>query len=371
MDISLKQDIQERCAKEQPMSCNPIDRAAAFCETYSLQLPILMAPMAGACPASLSIAVANAGGMGACGCLMMQPEEIINWAKEMRASSNGVFQLNVWIPDPEPVRDANHEAEVREFLGQWGPEVSPEDAECPPLNFDAQCDAMLAVGPHVISSIMGIYPAPFLVRMKERGIKWFATVTSVTEALAAEAAGADVIIAQGLEAGGHRGSFNTEDVSRSLVGLFALLPAVVDAVKVPVVATGGVADARGVAAALLLGASAVQIGTGLLRTPEAKIASLWADAIGTALPEDTVSTRAFSGRLGRSIRTAYTEAANKGPIPAPYPIQRNITKAMRASATDIDRMQAWAGQSAGLTRAEPAVELITDLWSTAKELLSS
>ena len=353
------------------MSSNALDRVVAFCEAYGLQIPILMAPMAGACPASLSIAVANGGGMGACGCLLMQPAQIISWTQQMRASSNGPFQLNAWIPDPEPVRNMCHEAEVREFLGQWGPEVSLEDAEAPSVDFDVQCDAMLAVGPHVISSIMGIYPAPFVARMKERGVKWFATVTSVREALAAEAAGADVIIAQGIEAGGHRGSFNTEDVSRSLVGLFALLPAVVDAVKVPVVATGGIADARGVAAAVLLGASAVQIGTGLLRTPEAGIASPWADAIGTALPEDTVPTRAFSGRLGRSIRTAYIEAAEKGPIPAPYPIQRNITKAMRASATDIDRMQAWAGQSAGLTRAEPAAELISDLWSTAKGLLQS
>ena len=108
-----------------------------------------------------------------------------------------------------------------------------------------------------------------------------------------------------------------------------------------------------------------------LRTPEAKIASAWAAAIGTALPEDTVTTRAFLGRFGRSIRNAYTEAAEKGPIPAPYPIQRNITQAMRAGATGIDRMQAWAGQLAGLMRAEPAAELISNLWSTAKELLSS
>ncbi|WP_342071650.1 NAD(P)H-dependent flavin oxidoreductase [Yoonia algicola] len=141
--------------------------------------------------------------------------------------------------------------------------------------------------------------------------------------------------------------------------------------NVPVVATGGIADARGVAAALLLGASAVQIGTGLLRTPEAGIASPWADGIGAALPEDTVPTRAFSGRLGRSIRTAYTEAAERGPTPAPYPIQRNITKAMRAGAIEIDKMQAWAGQSAKLARAEPATELIANLWSEAEELLQS
>ncbi|WP_299605226.1 nitronate monooxygenase [uncultured Tateyamaria sp.] len=353
------------------MPSTPLGRAAAFCEAFDLQLPILLAPMAGACPASLSIAVANAGGMGACGCLLMQPEDITKWAQQMRAGSNGAFQLNVWIPDPDPMRDADHEAKVRAFLGQWGPEVPPEDAEASLVDFDAQCDAMLAAGPHVISSIMGVYPAPFVARMKERGVRWFATVTSVTDALAAEAAGADVIVAQGMEAGGHRGSFSAEDASRSMVGLLSLLPAVVDAVKVPVVATGGIADARGIAAALLLGASAVQIGTGLLRTPEAGIALPWADAIGAALPEDTIPTRAFSGRLGRSIRTAYTEAAEKGPRPAPYPIQRNITKAMRASATEIDTMQAWAGQSARLSRAEPATELVASLWNDAKELLQS
>jgi nitronate monooxygenase len=216
---------------------------------------------------------------------------------------------------------------------------------------------------------MGVYPAPFVARMHERGVKWFATVTTVAEARAAEAAGADVIVAQGMEAGGHRGSFHAEDASRAMVGLFALLPAVVDAVKVPVVATGGIADARGIAAALMLGASAVQIGTGLLRTPEAGIAAPWADAIGAAMPEGTVPTRAFSGRLGRSIRTAYTDAAAKGPDPAPYPIQRNITKAMRTSATKIDTMQAWAGQSANMASAEPAAELVTGLWAAAKEFL--
>lgn len=351
------------------MSLTPLSRARDFCEAYDLEVPVLMAPMAGACPASLAIAVANGGGMGACGCLLMQPDGIADWAREMRAGSNGAFQLNVWIPDPDPLRDPAHEAKVRAFLGQWGPEVPAEEAEGSVPDFEAQCDAMLAAGPHVISSIMGVYPAPFVARMKERGVKWFATVTTVTEALAAESAGADAIVAQGMEAGGHCGSFDADDAARSLVGLFALLPAVVDAVHVPVVATGGIADARGIAAALVLGASAVQIGTGLLRAPEADIAPAWAEAIGTALPEGTVPTRAFSGRLGRSIRTAYTEAAEEGPRPAPYPIQRNLTKAMRGAATGIETMQAWAGQSARLTRAEPAAELVTGLWDEAQEIL--
>ncbi|SEK67949.1 nitronate monooxygenase [Roseovarius nanhaiticus] len=351
------------------MTSTQLGRAASFCETYDLQVPILMAPMAGACPSSLAIAVANGGGMGACGCLLMQPDGIADWARQMRTGSNGAFMLNIWIPDPDPLRDPAHEEKLRAFLGQWGPEVAPEDAEGAMPDFDAQCDAMLAAGPHVISSIMGVFPPSFVARMKERGIKWFATATTVTEALAAEAAGADVIVAQGMEAGGHRGAFQADDAARSLVGLFALVPAVVDAVRVPVVATGGIADARGVAAALVLGASAVQIGTGLLRAPEADISPIWADAIGQALPEGTVATRAFTGRLGRSIRTLYTDAAEDGPTPAPYPIQRNITKPMRTNATEIATTQAWAGQSAGLARAEPAARLIKELWSDAQGLL--
>ncbi|MCL4136703.1 UNVERIFIED_CONTAM: hypothetical protein GTU68_045765 [Idotea baltica] len=327
--------------------------------------------MAGACPASLAIAVAKGGGMGACGALLMDPDAIAAWASEMRAGSNGAFQLNTWISDPDPKRDPEHEAELRAFLSGWGPEVSAEQAEGAIKDFDTQCAAMLAAGPHVISSIMGLFPPAFVTQMKERRIKWFATATTVTEALAAEAAGADVIVAQGMEAGGHRGAFEAADASTALVGLMALLPAVVDAVQVPVVATGGIADARGVAAALVLGASAVQIGTGLLRTPEAQISPVWADAIGAAKPEDTIATRAFSGRLGRSIRTAYTVAAD-APEPAPYPIQRNMTAPMRsagAQAGDIDRMQAWAGQSAGLARSDSASDLVSGLWDDALVLL--
>ena len=120
-----------------------------------------------------------------------------------------------------------------------------------------------------------------------------------------------------MEAGGHRGAFEARDAGTALIGLFSLMPAVVDAVDIPVVATGGIADARGVAAALLLGASGVQIGTGLLRTPEAKIAPAWADALGAAAPEGTAVTRAFSGRLGRSIRTAYVAAASSNEAPEP------------------------------------------------------
>lgn len=351
----------------------PLDRAKAFCEAHDLRIPILLAPMAGACPPALSAAVAQAGGMGACGALLMGPEAIMGWASEVRARTNGGFQVNLWIPDPDPPRDPEHEARVRDFLGRFGPDVPESAAEAPLQDFGAQVDALIEAGPQAVSSIMGVYPPDVVERLKSARIRWFATVTTVTEAREAEAAGADVIVAQGMEAGGHRGAFEAGRAG-DLVGLFSLLPAVVDAVSVPVVATGGIADARGVAAALMLGASAVQIGTGFLRTPEAAIHPAWAEALGQTAPEDTVATRAFSGRMGRSIRSTYTEAAeaSDAPQPAPYPIQRNLTAAMRSEAAKtgrIDTMQAWAGQSARLAGTEPATELATRLWDEARALL--
>ncbi len=349
-------------------------RAAAFCESFNLRVPILMAPMAGACPASLAIAIANAGGLGGCGVLTLQPAAIKAWAAEVRAASNGGFQLNLWIPDPPPRRDATAEQAVRRFLSMWGPEVAPAAGDFTLPNFEAQCDAMLEVGPAIVSSIMGLYPERFVTRMKEKGVKWFATVTTVGEARAAASAGADVIVAQGMEAGGHRGAFDATKAEARMVGLISLLPAVVDAVNIPVVAAGGIADGRGVAAALLLGASAVQVGTAFLRCPEAKIARAWADAIGRAAPEDTTVTRAFSGRPGRSIANAYVRAAMDAaaPPPAPYPVQRGLTQPMREAAakeSDSERMQAWAGQSAGLALAEPAGDVVRRLWQDAQALL--
>jgi nitronate monooxygenase len=233
---------------------------------------------------------------------------------------------------------------------------------------------MLEAGPAAVSSIMGLFPPDYVAKLRRDGIAWLATATTVDEARLAEAAGADAIIAQGAEAGGHRGSFRIEDAEVRMVGLFALLPAVADAVKIPVIAAGGIADARGAAAALLLGASAVMIGTGFLRCPEAQLPQAWADALARTPPEQTALTRAFSGRAGRSLITDYVQAAAApdAPTPAPYPVQRALTARMRSAALkagDVQRMQAWAGQSAALARAMPAGALLAEIWAGAQRLL--
>ncbi|MGH7118653.1 MAG: NAD(P)H-dependent flavin oxidoreductase [Acetobacteraceae bacterium] len=357
-----------------PQDHPAIARAEAFAATLGIRMPILQAPTAGACPSSLAIAIANAGGLGACGALLMQPEAIRNWVSEVRAASEGGFQMNLWIPDPGPKRDAAAEAAVRAFLGRWGPEVAADAGDKRPPDFATQCEALLAVRPAVISSIMGIYPPEFVERMRAQGIKWFATVTTVAEAKIAAGAGADAIVAQGAEAGGHRGAFDATKAEAETVGLFALVPAVCDAVEIPVIATGGIADARGVAAALLLGASAVEIGSGFLRSPEARLPKAWADAMALSQPEQTMLTRAFSGRAGRSVATAYVRAAAAfdAPRPAPYPVQRGLTQAMRqlgVKNSDIDRSQAWAGQSARLAEAIPAGAIARKLWEGAQALL--
>ena len=354
---------------------SPRRRAEGFASDLGIRLPILLAPMAGACPPSLSIAVANAGGLGACGALLMKPDEVREWASEFRQQSQGSFQINLWIPDPPPVRDAELEKRQRDFLAAWGPPVPPEAGDAKLPDFDAQCQEMLDVAPKAISSIMGLYPPAFVSEMKAAGILWFANATTVAEAKAAEAAGADVIVAQGMEAGGHRGTFHADQAEQQMVGLMSLLPQIVDAISVPVIAAGGIADARTIAASLILGASAVQIGTGFLRCPEAKMPPAYASRLARTEAHETIVTRAFSGRPGRSAATAYVRAASapNAPRPAPYPIQRGLTRAMRDAAVkadDADRMQLWTGQSSKFAKAEPAAAIVRQLWDDASLLLS-
>jgi nitronate monooxygenase len=331
-------------------------------------MPILQAPMAGACPPEFAIAVTEAGGMGAAGVVLDSPDRIAEWTRRFRAGSAGAVQLNVWIPDP-PCDDEVRVDAAAAFLGRFGTPAAPGP---PGPDFAEQCEAMLAARPTVVSSIMGLFAPDYVQRLHDQGIAWFANATTLDEALAAQDAGADAVVAQGMEAGGHRGSFDPDAAERVAVGLVALLPRFVDHLEVPVIAAGGIADGRGVAAALTLGATAVQVGTALLRSPEAGIDPGWAASLAGLAPERTVTTRAYSGRLGRAAPTPYVLSWQDpgAPRPAPYPQQRRLVGRWRAgSPNGLDTVNHWAGQAAAMATAEPASEIVTRMWGDALRLL--
>lgn len=347
----------------------PRARAEQFCRRFGLGAPVLMAPMAGSSPPGLATAVASAGGMSGLGALTMDGAGIAAWAAAFRAQSEGAFQINLWVPDPPPVITAAAVGRMRALLARRGAALGPVDDPGLP-DFAAQCAAVVAVRPTAASSIMGLF-APEVVRaLKRRGIAWFATVTSLAEARAAEAAGADALIVSGVEAGGHRGGFDPASAARQGGTLFALLPVIADATSLPLIAAGGIADGRGLAAALTLGASAAQVGTALLRAPEAGTPPAWADALARTLPEDTLITRAYSGRPARAIRNRWVEEVGEDALP--YPAQRQAVAPLCARAVaegDADAMQMWAGQAASLARAEPAAELVDRIRAEADALL--
>lgn len=340
--------------------------------------PILLAPMAGAAGPELAIAVARAGGLGALPCAMLDADTIHRQVAAYRAAVQAPLNLNFFC-HASPPPDAAREARWRERLAPYYAELALEPDAAAPVSqrtpFDAAlCALVESLRPEVVSFHFGLPAAGLLDRVKASGALVIASATTVAEAVWLAARGCDAIIAQGAEAGGHRGMFLADEASTQ-VGLFSLLPQVADAVSVPVIAAGGVADARGIVAALALGAAAVQIGTAYLLSEEARISPLHRAALQSPRAAETAITNLFTGRPARGIVNRLMREL--GPIndaaPA-FPTAGNALAPLRTRACALgsdDFIALWAGQSAPLARALPAEALTRQLAAQALDRLQA
>lgn len=337
-------------------------RTAALRSLLGLRHPILQAPMAGAATPALAAAVTAAGGLGALGTATMDLPALRTEVAALRAITNGGYNLNFFChpaPRPDAGRAQAMQAAMAPFFAARG-QALPEVPETPPYPAfgPAHLGWLCAHPPRVASFHFGLPPADQVARLRAAGIVVIATATSVAEARAVQAAGADAVIAQGWEAGGHRGATAVEPADTG-VGLMALVPQVADAVTIPVIAAGGIADGRGIAAALALGASGVQIGTAFLRCPEVAIPEGHRAAVEGATDTDTHLTRAYSGRPARARRSALGAALQDGPV-ADYPLPRSVTAALAGGPAGVADFWLY-GQAAALARPLPAGDLVARL----------
>lgn len=337
---------------------------------------IILAPLGGVGTPQLAAAVANAGAFPFLPCAYSTPEKIREEVETLRSLTKRPFGLNLFIEEPLPYLDdssllAAHER-LRPFREELGIPHPPRPAR-PADHYEAQMRAALEARPAAFSFTFGIPRDPWMQRFRNAGIATVGTATSVEEARALEAAGVDAVCAQGAEAGAHRGTF-LGDASSSLIGTIALVPLVADAVSLPVIASGGIIDGRGIAAALVLGASAAQLGTAFLLADEAGSSAAYRDALRTHSARDTTITTAFSGRSARGLRNRFVEEFPEGSLRAPYPFQNAMTRDIRNAAAASGRaefLSLWAGQAFPLARALPAAEIVRALDSELREAQKS
>lgn len=336
------------------------------------RLPIIQAPMAGSQGSALAIAVCNAGGLGSLPCAMLSIEAMQSELTAIRAGTDRPFNVNFFCHTPpvaDPAREAAWRASLAPYYAEFGidPASVPEGPGRNP--FSAAAAAVLeAFRPAVVSFHFGLPAADLLERVKALGAKVLSSATTVAEARWLEAHGADAIIAQGVEAGGHRGMFLAQDIATQ-VGTFALLPQVVRAVRVPVIAAGGIADARGVAAALALGAAGVQAGTAYLCCPEATTSPVHRAALMNGAASETALTNLFSGRPARGIVNRFMREAGPMSALAPaFPLATAAMAPLRAkseAAGSGDFSPLWSGQNASACRVIPAAQVTHELASGA------
>lgn len=335
-------------------------------------VPIIQAPMIGP-KSALAVAVSSAGGLGSIACAPLSPEQVAREVACFRAIAPRPFNLNFFCHSPEPVNPGREQG-WRHLLRPYAIELGLDpNAEIAPTNraaFDEiMCDTVLALAPPVVSFHFGLPEARLVKTLRAAGIFILSTATTVAEARWLADHGADAIIAQGLEAGGHRGMFLTDDLMTQS-GLIALLPQIVDAVALPVIAAGGIADARGVAAAFTLGAEAVQIGTAYFRTPEAGLNSVHLAALETSAADATAITTLLTGRPARGLVNRLMR--DLGPLHPAAPAFPRASFALQplrqaAEARGLgDFSPLWAGPGFGLASAQPAAVVTQKLAAGAR-----
>ena len=344
------------------MSASPLERLA---------IPIVQAPMWGASTQDMTLAVSRAGGLGQLAIVGLRPDQITTAVAELKSGTEQPVAVNFLRTDP-----VRPDAEVVEAgLARLRPWYEARGVALPPApndyaqDFDAQLGAVIEAAPPVASFAFSILTAEQIAALHARDIFVIGTATTVAEARAWVAVGADAVCAQGAEAGGHRGTF-LAPVEDSLVGTMALVATVRQAVSVPVVAAGGIMDGRGVAAALALGAAAAQMGTAFLLSDQSMVSPPWRKAIEGAGDDSTRLTNAFSGRHARGIENDFMRQMrpHEAEIPA-YPIQNRLTQALRAEAAkvgDTSVMSLWAGQAVKLAVPGEAGALVQGWWDEAK-----
>ncbi|MBP0438048.1 NAD(P)H-dependent flavin oxidoreductase [Tianweitania sediminis] len=346
-------------------------------DLLGIEFPLVQAPMAGPVFSDMVVAVAEAGGLGSLPCATMSPADVRRELSIIRQQTSRPINVNFFCHIPraiDPEREARWRQRLRTYYLEAGldPDVPVPTSNRTPFD-DQLCDLVEEFRPEVVSFHFGLPEPRLLERVRATGAKILSSATTVTEARWLEQHGCDAIIAQGFEAGGHRGNFLSEDISKQ-VGTFALVPQVVDAVSLPVIAAGGITDARGIAAALILGAAAVQIGTAYLFTPEARVAAPHRAALRSEHAEETALTNVFTGRPARGIvNRVMREVGPMAPEAPAFPLAGGALAPLRAATEKQgsgDFMSLWAGQAARLGREMPAGELTRQLASEALAILN-
>lgn len=351
------------------------ENTRVFMKKIGITRPIIQAPMAGGpTTAELIAAVSNAGGLGSLGAGYLSPEALDVAIADIRSRTSNPFSVNLMVPEKTaPVQSPNPrvEAKLKEYAVELGISA-PQQPNAPGFTFRDQLAVVLEHRVPVFSFTFGIPQVEEIAELKGHGIAVVGSATSVLEGTLLHQAGCDAVVAQGIEAGGHRGSF-AQPERLPQVSTLALIPQLTDSVPIPIIASGGIMDGRGIVAALVLGAAAVQMGTAFLSCSESGAPACWKKALLNSQDTDTVLTKAFSGKYARGIRNAFSEDfEDLSELLSPYPQHNGYTKSIRAAAKEqarTDYMSLWAGQAAGLSRSLPAADLVEVLCREVGEVL--